>query len=923
MSLRFAPVCGLLLLCLVPACGTTANQGDGFDVTIQNFDTSKPKDTGKDTGGKDADSAIDDSEDAAPDAVSDDVAKTDITDTKDTSDVAKDAAPDATGPCAENPCVEEHKGVCTPSGNTFFCECDAGYEQVLDGTCQKVCVPPKTPPKPQAVQPGELVISEMMISPQGVPEVDGEWFELANISDHDITLDGLTVTDNKSDTHVINPCTPVVLPAGGRAALGRNANPNKNGGVAMAYAYKLDMSLNNFGDSIIVKAGTVEIDKVTWVSTWVTGAKGKALSLDVTDTTADANDVQSHWCWAIDKMSDGDVGSPGVANPKCPGPPDADADTIPDKTDNCVNVANLDQNDTDGDKIGDACDNCPNISNAAQGDADGDTAGDACDPAVCGDGELDFGEVCDDGNTWTNDGCEDCQAKSFTPGPIIITEIFVNGGGTSQPNTQWIEVYNPGSLPLSLSGWQLQLESWDLAAPSTVTTDLVGNGGMAVAPFSYATIVANLDVSVNGGVNGIATWNPPNKPLAGLSVTAPGKVTILNPTTKIVGDHVVFNPTQSDAWLAHAWQLDPQYVGQPSGNAGFWCYGSDPLPGNAVPGNPQLFGSPNLANPSCDAAGKDGDGDGIVTSTDNCPILYNPSQSDQDGDGIGDSCDNCPTTSNPSQGDVDSDGKGDACDSPTCGNGKMDNSAEQCDDGNLNDNDGCSHECQFDIAIQPLGTLVITEVMPNPDAVADTFGEWFEVYNPALQPLDIGGWTIKTAVYQHTITGSVIVAPRSFAVLAASTDTSKNDAITAVYGWGDHPEGGPLSLPNTGITTLSLLDAAGTVADSVALSSLPWGNGASALLTVKCWTPAGNDGNGCWLGAQPSCSYGPGADVDVNNFDFSTAPNCDPAAFCSSVLEKCLKVVSDGNGNVSLSPTGLPKCVVRERGTPGVANVCP
>jgi cysteine-rich repeat protein len=921
MLLRSALVCGLFSVCLLPACGTTANQGDGLDVMIQNLDASKPKDTGKDTGAKDADTGADDTEIDTPDAGSDAVVPADVADTKDSSDTSKDIAPDTSGPCAANPCLEDHKGVCTPSGNTYLCECDAGYEQVLDGSCQKICIPPKTPPKPQTVLAGELVISELMIAPQGVPEVDGEWFELANISDHDITLDGLTLTDNKSDTHVINPCTPVVLPSGGRAALGRNGNSNKNGGVALAYAYKLDMSLNNFGDSVIVKAGTTEIDKVTWVSTWVT--KGKALSLDVTDTTADANDVQNHWCWAIDKLADGDVGSPGVANPVCPGPPDADKDTVPDKTDNCVNVANLDQADDDTDGKGNACDNCPTASNADQADADSDGTGDACDPAVCGDGELDAGEACDDGNGWTNDGCEGCQVKSFTPGPIVITEIFVNVSGNNPPQTQWIEVYNPGSLPLSLSGWQLQFESTDPSSPPSVIADLVGNGGMAVAPGGYATLVANLDVSVNGGVNGIATWNPPGKPVVGLSILAPGKVTILNPSTQIVGDHVAFDLTKSDAWLTHSWQLDPQYIGQPSGNPAYWCAGSDPLPGNAVPGNPQLFGSPNLANPACSAADKDGDGDGAITAIDNCPGVYNPAQTDQDGDGVGDVCDNCPSASNPGQGDVDSDGKGDACDSPTCGNAAIDNAAEQCDDGNLTDEDGCSHDCQFDIAIQPAGTAIITEVMPNPDAVADAVGEWFEVYNPALQPLELGGWTIQSAIYKHVIQGSVTVPPRSFIVLAASADISKNGGIVAAYGWGDQFAGGPLSLPNSGVTALALLNSKGATVDSVPLSALPWGNGASALLTVKCWTPATNDGSTCWLGAQPSCSYGTGVDVDVNNFEFSLSPNCDPTALCASPLEKCLKVVSDPNGNVSLSASGVPKCVVRERGTPGVANVCP
>jgi hypothetical protein len=37
----------------------------------------------------------------------------------------------------------------------------------------------------------------------------------------------------------------------------------------------------------------------------------------------------------------------------------------------------------------------------------------------------------------------------------------------------------------------------------------------------------------------------------------------------------------------------------------------------------------------------DTDGDGIPDSSDNCPTVYNPTQTDTDGDGIGDACDTC------------------------------------------------------------------------------------------------------------------------------------------------------------------------------------------------------------------------------------------------------------------------------------------
>lgn len=71
--------------------------------------------------------------------------------------------------------------------------------------------------------------------------------------------------------------------------------------------------------------------------------------------------------------------------------PDYDSDGLPDINDNCVYVANADQEDLDANNLGDACedhdrdgvidsaDNCPSYSNSNQADEDGDGIGDACD----------------------------------------------------------------------------------------------------------------------------------------------------------------------------------------------------------------------------------------------------------------------------------------------------------------------------------------------------------------------------------------------------------------------------------------------------------------------------------------------------------------------------------------------------------------
>jgi hypothetical protein len=65
---------------------------------------------------------------------------------------------------------------------------------------------------------------------------------------------------------------------------------------------------------------------------------------------------------------------------------DADADCIPDVTDNCPSVSNPTQSNVDGDAFGDACDNCPTVNNPTQSNVDGDGFGDACDPDIDGDG---------------------------------------------------------------------------------------------------------------------------------------------------------------------------------------------------------------------------------------------------------------------------------------------------------------------------------------------------------------------------------------------------------------------------------------------------------------------------------------------------------------------------------------------------------
>jgi hypothetical protein len=85
------------------------------------------------------------------------------------------------------------------------------------------------------------------------------------------------------------------------------------------------------------------------------------------------------------------------------------------------------------------------------------------------------------------------------------------------------------------------------------------------------------------------------------------------------------------------------------------------------------------------------------------------------------------------------------------------------------------------------GDLVISEILANPDAVADTYGEWIEIYNSTSAPIDLQGLVFRheanDPVAVHVIGASVVAPPQGYAVIGKSTDQTLNGGVAVAYAY--------------------------------------------------------------------------------------------------------------------------------------------
>jgi hypothetical protein len=132
---------------------------------------------------------------------------------------------------------------------------DANTDYYTAGTIPSLSIATTSMPR--------ILISEIMINPDAVSDLNGEWFELFNAGSETVNIDGWQISDNGTDIHTIDNGGTLNIEAGDFLVLGIDNDTLTNGNYTCDYKYS-NFSLSNSGDEIILKSGSATIDSVAY-----------------------------------------------------------------------------------------------------------------------------------------------------------------------------------------------------------------------------------------------------------------------------------------------------------------------------------------------------------------------------------------------------------------------------------------------------------------------------------------------------------------------------------------------------------------------------------------------------------------------------------------------------------------------------------
>jgi hypothetical protein len=176
----------------------------------------------------------------------------------------------------------------------------------FDGSLRRAALPPAG---------DEVVITEVLPNPSGA-NGDKQWFELrVDPGAGHLDLNGLELGVVAGTVDAVLNHRDCLTVSGGPAHLifAQSVDPARNGGLALVH-HALDRSLPVTGGSLFVGHGGTVLDQVWWTSP----PAGASLAVDPDFQSASANDDGGSWCVGEAPYgTNGDRGSPGVANPYC------------------------------------------------------------------------------------------------------------------------------------------------------------------------------------------------------------------------------------------------------------------------------------------------------------------------------------------------------------------------------------------------------------------------------------------------------------------------------------------------------------------------------------------------------------------------------------------------------------------------------
>ncbi len=159
---------------------------------------------------------------------------------------------------------------------------------------------------------------------------------------------------------------------------------------------------------------------------------------------------------------------------------------------------------------------------------------------------------------------------------------------------------------------------------------------------------------------------------------------------------------------------------------------------------------------------------------------------------------------------------------------------------------------ELDIYDDDIPRIMVSEIMQNPAAVADTDGEWFELYNHEDYAVDLNGWVIKDdGTDYHVINspGQAVIPAKGIFVFGINGDTGLNGNYTTDYVYSG------ITLANGADEVVILLSDGITEVDRVAYDGGPvWPDptGASMVFTGL---PIDNNNNGAFWSIATSREY--------------------------------------------------------------------